>query len=55
MRKLALLVLLSSIMIAGEWEYKGNIGFEAQYLHHDIENKRDNAFALRLEAEAKKS
>ena len=53
MRKLALLTLVPFIMIAGELEYKGNIGFEAQYLHHDIDKKRDNALALRLEAEAK--
>ncbi|HIP46847.1 MAG TPA: hypothetical protein EYG95_04745 [Campylobacterales bacterium] len=54
MRKLALLSLLPLIMIAGELEYKGNLTFEAQYLHHDIDNKRDNVLALRLEAEVKK-
>jgi hypothetical protein len=54
MRKLLLALSLPLVMIGGEWEYKGNIGFEAQYLHHDIDNKRDNALALRLEGEVKK-
>ncbi len=55
MKKLALLTLLPLIMIGEEVEYKGNISFESQYLKHDIEEKRDNAFALRLEGELKKS
>jgi len=54
MRKLTLAVLFPLIMIAGEFEHKGNIGFEAQYLHHDIDGKRDNALAFRMEVEAKK-
>ncbi len=54
MRKLALLALTPLIMIAGELEFKGNIGIEAQYLKHDIANKRDNALALRVEVEVKK-
>ena len=54
MKKFALSVLSPLIMIASPLEYKGNIGFEAQYLHHDIAGKRDNALALRLEAEVKK-
>ncbi len=54
MRKLALLALAPLIMIAGELEFKGNIGLEAQYLKHDIANKRDNALALRVEVEVKK-
>ncbi len=45
---------MPSIMIASPVEYKGNIGFEGQYLHHDRADKRDNAFALRMEAEVKK-
>ncbi len=48
------LLLAPLIMIASAWEYKGNIGIEAQYLKHDIANKRDNALALRVEAEVKK-
>jgi len=55
MKKLALLALSPLIMIASDWEHKGNISVEAQYFHHDIENKRDNALALRLESEVKKA
>jgi hypothetical protein len=54
MKTLALFSLLPFALFAGELEYKGNIGFEAQYLNHDESNKRDDALALRLEAELKK-
>ncbi len=54
MKKLILASLLPLFLVSGELEYKGNIGFEAQYLNHDIENKRDNSLALRLESELKK-
>ena len=54
MKKLALFSLLPFTLFAGDLEYKGNIGFEAQYLNHDESKKRDNALALRLEAELKK-
>ncbi len=54
MKRLSLLILAPLIMIAGELEYKGNIGFEAQYLASDIDNKRDNSLAFRMEIEAKK-
>ena len=54
MKKFALLGICPLIMIASPLEYKGNIGFEAQYLHHDNAQKRDNALALRVEAEMKK-
>ena len=55
MKKLIFLTLTPLIMIGGALEYKGNISFESQYLHHDMDNKRDNALALRLEGELKKS
>jgi hypothetical protein len=42
-------------MIGEGVEYKGNISFESQYLHHDIFDKRKNALALRVESELKKS
>jgi hypothetical protein len=54
MKKLILLPLLSFVVLASDIEYKGNIGIEAQYLNHDMDNKRDNALALKLEAEVKK-
>ncbi|HIP60611.1 MAG TPA: hypothetical protein EYH01_09315 [Campylobacterales bacterium] len=54
MKRLAFLSLLPLVMVAGEFERKGNIGFEVQYLGHDIDNKRDNALALRFEMEVKK-
>ena len=54
MKKLALVISFPLIMIGAELEYKGNIGFETQYLHHDVDNKRDSALALKLEAELKK-
>ena len=54
MKKLACVVFLPLVMMSGDLEYKGNIGIETQYLNHDIDHKRDNALALRLEAELKK-
>jgi hypothetical protein len=54
MRYLVLASFMPLVLLAGDLEYKGNIGFEAQYIDHDIANKRDNALALRLEAELKK-
>jgi len=54
MRCLAIASLLPLVLAAEDFEYKGNIGFEAQYINHDIDNKRDNALALKLEAELKK-
>ncbi len=53
MKKLALVSLIPLFLAGGELEYKGNIGFEAQYLSHDVKNKRDNSLALRLETELK--
>ena len=53
-KKIVLILLLSRSLFSGELEYKGNVGFEAEYLLHDISNKRDNSLALRLEAELKK-
>jgi len=54
MKALMVISLLPLAIVAGDFEYKGNIGFEAQYLQHDIPDKRDNALALKLEAELKK-
>jgi len=53
-KKLVLFSLLPLMVVASEIEYKGNFGFETKYFHHDMPNKRDNAFALQLEAEFKK-
>ncbi len=53
MKKL-LLSLLPLILTASELEYRGDISFETQYLHHNLDNKRDSALALRLDAELKK-
>lgn len=53
MKKLAF-AFLPLLLIGGEFEYTGNIGFEAQYFSHEIANKRDNSLALRMEAELKK-
>ncbi len=55
MKKFTLLSLAPMLLLASDWEHKGNIGFEAQYFHHDIPNKRDNALALKIEGELKKS
>lgn len=54
MRLVLSLLFTSIIMIADDFELKGNIGFEAQYLYHDIANKRDNSLAFRGEIEVKK-
>ena len=54
MKKLALL-LLPFFLSASSVEYKGDIGFEADYISHDIDNKRDNSLALRLNLELKKN
>ncbi len=51
MKKLALLLLVPFFLMA--WEYKGNISLESQYLHLDIENKRDNSLAIRVDGEVK--
>ncbi|MCF6330894.1 MAG: hypothetical protein L3I99_05035 [Sulfurimonas sp.] len=53
MKKIALALLLPFILLCEELQYKGNIGFEQEYFLHDIKGKRDNALALRLEAEFK--
>jgi len=45
--------LLSSLLLAEGFEYKGNIGFESSYIKHDMPNKRDRQDALRLEWELK--
>jgi hypothetical protein len=44
-------IVLSSILIADGFEYKGDIGIESAYINHDIESKRDTQTALRLNAE----
>jgi hypothetical protein len=54
MKTLALFLALCITLFAEDFEYKGDIDFEAQYLEHDIPDKRDNALALKLEAELKK-
>ena len=50
-------LLLSSLLMASfmenDIEYKGNIGIESAYLHHNIEGKRDNQSAIRFEIEGK--
>jgi len=45
--------LLSSLLLAEGFEYKGNIGFESAYSKHNMENKRESQNALRLELELK--
>jgi hypothetical protein len=47
-------LLLSTLLLAEELEYKGNIGFESSYIDHNMDNKRDTQNALRLELELKK-
>ncbi len=51
MQKL-LFPILFVLPLFAEVEYKGNLGFEADYFEHDLYDKRDNAFALRGEFEA---
>ena len=47
-------LLLSTLLLAEDLEYKGNIGFESSYIDHNMDNKRDTQNALRLELELKK-
>ncbi len=51
MKKLAFIALFPLILMSGEFEYKGNFGFETGYFHHDLDAKRDNSKALFLETE----
>ena len=54
MQKIILIsTLLSSLLLAEGFEYKGNIGFESSYIDHDIAGKRDKQNALNLELELK--
>ena len=45
--------LLSSLLLADGFDYKGNIGIESSYAKHDIDGKRESQNALRLELEMK--
>jgi hypothetical protein len=47
--------MLSVVLLAEGFEYKGNIGFENAYINHDIAGKRNkqNAFHLELELKQK--
>jgi len=50
MKKILLLSsLLSSVLLAEGFEYKGNISVESSYADHEMEGKRDRQNALRLE------
>jgi hypothetical protein len=54
MKKIVLLSsLLSGLLLADGFEYKGNIGSESTYANHDIDGKRETQNALRLELELK--
>jgi len=54
MKKILLFSIASaSFLLAGSFDYKGNIGIESSYAEHDIEGKRDTQNALRLELELK--
>jgi hypothetical protein len=54
MKKILLLsTLLSGIIWAESFEYKGDIGVECAYANHDIAGRRDKQNALRLELELK--
>lgn len=53
MKKLVLTLFFPIILISSELEYKGNIGFLTEYSKTDAKDKRDNALALRLDAELK--
>ncbi len=56
MRKFLILsALLSSLLWAEKFDYKGNIGFESSHINHDINNKRDTQNALRGEFGFKES
>jgi len=50
----AILLFLSSL-VAGDLEYKGDIGIEGDYFSHDIDGKREASAALRSEFEIKKN
>ena len=43
--------LLSLLLLAEGFEYKGNIGFEGAYINHSLSNKEDNQIAFRGEIE----
>ena len=54
MKKILLLSsLLSTIILAEGFDYKGNIGIESSYADHEIAGKRETQNALRLELELK--
>ena len=53
MNKILLPIILSQILLADGFEYKGNIGFESSYAKHNIAGKRDRQNALRMELELK--
>ena len=54
MHKVVLIsTLLSSLLLAEGFEYKGNIGFEKAYIDHNIKNKRNSQDAIHLELELK--
>ncbi len=54
MKKGIALLSFATLVFASGIEYKGNLGFEYDYFSHDIQNKRDNAFATVGEVELKK-
>ncbi|MCH9741012.1 MAG: hypothetical protein K0U38_09270 [Epsilonproteobacteria bacterium] len=43
--------VLPTLLLGNGLEYKGNIGMEASYLNHDMNEKRESENAFRLEAE----
>jgi len=52
MKKVLLIYpLLSLLLLAEGFEYKGNIGFEGAYINHSLSNKEDNQIAFRGEIE----
>ncbi|NEW60907.1 hypothetical protein GSY74_06385, partial [Sulfurovum sp. bin170] len=53
--KRCIILLCSVLPNLHGFEYKGNIGIESSYIEHDIENKRDNQNAVRLDAEIQQS
>ena len=50
---LLLSALLSTLLLAEDFEYKGNVSIESSYANHDIAGKRERQNALRLELELK--
>ena len=52
---LLMCVLLVSVLMADDAEYKGSIGIEASRLYHDVPDKRSSTMALHLELDWKKS